>query len=132
MGSGASLRDASRHRVNQHLTPLDIEAGGDRRVLWQGPGYGRREEVGGGEKGVARDTRTSEHDQVPLGRPLCSGHPNVGVGRIGGERGVASEDQNWGHKSCLGAEGRQERVMGEAQHEAGPSRGRGIVALALS
>jgi len=132
MGSGASFRDASRYRVNQHLSPLDIETGRNRQVLWQGPGDGRREEVGGGEKGVTRDTGTSEHDQVPLGRPLCSGHPNIGVGGIGGERGVASEDQNRGRKSCLGAEGRRERVMGEAQHEAGPSRGRGIVASALS
>jgi len=123
MGSGASHRDASRNQVNQNLSPLDIQAGGDRRILWQDPGHGRCEEVRGGKEGVARNTGTSEHDQVPLGRPLGSGHSNIGMGGIGGECGVAGINQNWGRKSCLGAEGRYERVMGKAQYKAGPGRG---------
>jgi len=52
MGGGVSFRDASRHRINQHLAPLDIKVGGDRRNLWQDPGHSRREEVGGGKECV--------------------------------------------------------------------------------
>jgi len=105
MGRGGLFGDASGYRANHDLTPFDIQAGGDLRVIWQGLGYGRGEDVGGGEKGVATDTRASKHDQVPLGHPLCSGHPNIGVGGIGGEGGIASIDENWRRKSCCGAEG---------------------------
>jgi len=84
MSSGASFGDASGHGVNHDLSPLDIEAGGDPRVIWQDPGDSRGEDMGGGEKGVARDTGPRKHDQVPLGRPLSSRDPNVGVSGIGG------------------------------------------------
>jgi len=54
------------------------------------------------------------------------------VGGISRECSIAGIDQDWGRKSCLGAEGRYECVMCEAQHEAGPGRGWSSMALALS
>jgi len=122
MGSGASFRDASGHGVNHDLTPLNIQAGGDPRVIWQGPGDSSGEDVGGGEEGVATDTGTSKHNQVPLGSPLCSRDPNIGVGGIGGQHSVAGVDQYQRRKGCLGTEGRHERVMREAKHKVRPGR----------
>ena len=132
MGSRVSLRDASRNRVDQNLAPLDIQVGRNCRILWQDPGHSRCKEVGGGEEGVTQDTGTSKDDQVPLGRPLSSGHLNIGMGGISGEHGIAGIDQNRGHKGCLGTESQYEHVMGEAQHKAGPRRGGCSVASALS
>jgi len=76
---GVSFNNASGYGINHNLTPLDILAGGDLWVVWQSPGYGGGEKGGGSKEGVTTDTRTSEHDQVPLGCPLCSGHLNIGV-----------------------------------------------------
>jgi len=131
MGRGGLFGDASGHRVNHDLSPFDIQAGGNPRVIWQGPGYGSGEDMGGGEEGVATDTGTSKDDQVPLGHPLCSGHLNVGVSGIGRECGVAGVDQNWRRKSCLGVQGRHERVMCEAEHKAGPGRRGRVLSLDL-
>jgi len=122
MGRGGLFGYASWYRANHDLTPFDIQAGGDPRVIWQGPGYGRGEDVGGGEEGVATDTGPSEHDQVPLRRPLCSGHSNIGVSGIGGEGGVTGIDENRWRKSCCGVEGGYQCVMCQAEHEAGPGR----------
>jgi len=105
MSSGASISDASGHRVNHDLFPFDIQVGGDLQAIWQGLGHGRGEDVGGSKEGVARNTRPSENDQVPLGSPLGSGDLNIGVGGIGGKSGVAGIDQNQRCKSCRGAEG---------------------------
>ena len=105
MSSGASFRDASGHRVNHDLSPLDIQAGGDLQVIWQSLGHSRGEDMGGGKEGVTANTRPSEHNQVPLGSLLCSGNLNIGVGGVSGESGVAGVDQDRGCKSCCGTEG---------------------------
>jgi len=129
---GVSFNNASGHRTNHDFAPLNILAGGDRGLIWQGPGDCSGEEGGGGEKGFAADAWTRKNDQVPLGRPLGSGHPNVGVDWIGGESRVAYIDQNGGRSGCLSAQGLDECVMSEAKHKARPGRGRGVGSAELS
>jgi len=106
---------------------LHILAGGDPQVIWQGLGYSGGEEEGSGKKGITADSGTSKHDQVPLGSPLCSGNPNIGVDRISRKRGVTDVDQNRGHSSRLGTKGLDKCVMHEAEHKAGPRRWRGVL-----
>jgi len=129
---GVSFNNASRHGTNHDFAPLDILVGGDRGLVWQSPGYGSGKEGGGGEKCFAADAWTCKNNQVPLGRPLGSGHLNIGVDRIGRESGVANVDQSRGHSGCFSAEGLDEHVMSEAKHEARPRRGRGVGSTGLS
>ena len=105
MRRGVILRDAIRHGVNHDLAPFDIQVGGDPQVIWQGLGYSRGKEGGGGKERVARDVWPSKDDQVPLGRPLCSRNPNIGLDRISGEHGIADVDQNRGSESRSGPQG---------------------------
>ena len=67
MCRGVILRDASRHRVNHDLALFDIQARGNLQAIWQGLGYSRGEEGGGGKECITYDIRPSKDDQVPLG-----------------------------------------------------------------
>ena len=103
--SGVILSNASRYRVNHDLAPFDIQAGRDLWVIWQGTGYSGGEKRGSGKECVVHDIWSSKNDQVPLGRPLCSGNLNIGVDRISGKGGIANVDQDRGSKNCSGPQG---------------------------
>jgi len=78
------------------------------------------------KKGLAQDTRTTEHDQVPLGGPLCSRNPNTGMGGQGGKRAVHRINKGWGHDRVrMTLQSRCEGVMSKAEHNAWPNRRRG-------
>jgi len=128
---GVSFNDASGYRVNHDLTPLDILTGGDAGLIWQSLGYSSGKEGGGSEERFATDAWTHKNDQVSLGCPLGSRHPNIGVDRIGGESGVANIGQKRGRSGCFSAEGLGEHVMCEAEHKARPGRERGVVSAEL-
>ena len=131
MHVGVSFNDASGYGVNHDLTPLDILMGGDARLIWQSPGYSSGKEGGGSEEHFVTDAWTCKNDQVPLGHPLGSRHPNIGVDQIGRESGVANVDQKRGRSGCFSVEGLGKHVMCEAEHKARPGRGRGVVSTEL-
>jgi len=131
MHLGVSFNDASGYRVNHDLTPLDILMGGDARLIWQSLGYSSGKEGGGSEECFMTDAWTCKNDQVPLGHPLGSRHPNIGVDQIGGESGVANIDQKRGCSGCFSTEGLGKCVMCEAEHKARLGRGRGVVSTEL-
>ena len=129
---GVSFNNTSGYRINHNLTPLDILAGGDLQVIWQSLGDSSSKEGRGGEKGIAANARSGKNNQVPLGCPLGSRHPNIGMSWISGESSVTNVDQNRGHSGCLGMKGLGKCVMSEAEHKAGPRGRRGVVSTELS
>jgi len=129
---GVTFNNTSGDRVNHDLTPLDILVGGNCGLIWQSPGHSSSEEGGSGKKYFATDARTHKNNQVPLGHPLGSRHPNIGVDWIGGESGVANVDQDRGCSGCFSMKSLGEHVMSEAEHKARPGGWRGVVSTELS
>ena len=128
---GVSFNDASGYGINHNLTPFDIQAGGNPWVIWQGLGDSGSEEGRGGKEGIVANTGTGKNDQVPLGRPLCSRHLNIGVNGIGRKHSITHVDQNRGCSCHLGTKGLDKCMLCEAEHEARPRRWRGVLGMDL-
>ena len=85
MHMGVTFNDTGWYQINQHLTPFDIKVRRNGQVIQQGLGDRLGEEGKGEEESLTRNAGSSKHYQVALRYPLCSGHPNTGMGGRGGE-----------------------------------------------
>ena len=80
--------------------------------------------MGGSGELVSRCVQSSEDDQVPLGGPPAGRHLNTGESWDGGKSIIADTHEARGQDASLCLEGSVKCMTDEAQHEAGPRRGR--------
>ena len=125
MSSWGVIQNTCGNSINENLAPADIKAGGDTRThIRQRGGNSCGEEVRGSRELVPQSIRSSKDDQVPLGHPPAGRHPNAGKSRDGGESIVADTHKARGQDAGLRLKGCVKHVTDEAQHKAGPRRGR--------
>ena len=100
-----SFKDAYGYLIDEYLTPVDIEVGGDAHAcIRQRGGNGCGEEVGSSRELIPRCIWTGKDDKVPLGHPPAGGHPNTCEGWNSGKGVIADTHEARGQDPSLGLE----------------------------